>query len=204
MRGTFSSVTGSSVRSAAARIGSAAFLLPAGRMVPASLCPPWTMYRSALMCLMCRGAKDGHSLTAASSAGSSNYGPQDGPVARPGLLDVAAIGTYDATSFRRPVPMLETVALISAIAGALLKIALLALVVAAMPVVWGFRKTSGKLNDVVDSLRRDISPALSHASAALQNVEAMTSTLRGEAQTTSRTVAEANDRMRQGMRLMER
>ena len=37
MRGTFSSVTGSSESSAAATIGSAAFLLPEGRMVPESV-----------------------------------------------------------------------------------------------------------------------------------------------------------------------
>ncbi len=44
MRGTFSSVTGCSVSSAAAMIGSAAFLLPAGSIVPDSRCPPSTMY----------------------------------------------------------------------------------------------------------------------------------------------------------------
>src|SRR3954451_5908401 len=44
MRGTFSSVTGCSVSNAAAMIGSAEFLLPDGSMVPASRCPPSTMY----------------------------------------------------------------------------------------------------------------------------------------------------------------
>jgi hypothetical protein len=44
MRGTFSSVTGYSVRSAAAMIGSAAFLLPDGSIVPESRWPPSTMY----------------------------------------------------------------------------------------------------------------------------------------------------------------
>ena len=49
MRGTFSSVTGCSERSAAATIGSAAFLLPEGRMVPESVCPPSTTNCSAVM-----------------------------------------------------------------------------------------------------------------------------------------------------------
>src|SRR5579872_1520536 len=44
MRGTFMSVTGWSVKSAAAMIGSAAFLLPDGSIVPESLWPPSTMY----------------------------------------------------------------------------------------------------------------------------------------------------------------
>src|SRR5215831_7033711 len=44
MRGTLSSVTGCSLRSAAAMIGSAAFLLPEGSMVPRSRWPPSTMY----------------------------------------------------------------------------------------------------------------------------------------------------------------
>src|SRR5262245_57252449 len=44
MRGTFCSVTGWSVNSAAAMIGNAEFLLPAGWMVPASRRPPSTMY----------------------------------------------------------------------------------------------------------------------------------------------------------------
>src|SRR5947208_3247038 len=44
IRGTFSSVTGCSVSSAAAMIGSAEFLLPEGSIVPASRWPPSTMY----------------------------------------------------------------------------------------------------------------------------------------------------------------
>ena len=44
IRGTFSSVTGCSVSNAAAMIGSAAFLLPDGSMVPVSRWPPSTMY----------------------------------------------------------------------------------------------------------------------------------------------------------------
>ena len=40
MRGTLSSVTGSAVSRHAARIGRAAFLLPAGRTVPRSGTPP--------------------------------------------------------------------------------------------------------------------------------------------------------------------
>src|ERR1700754_32491 len=44
MRGTLSSVTGCSVRSAAAMIGSAAFLLPDGSIVPASRWPPSMVY----------------------------------------------------------------------------------------------------------------------------------------------------------------
>lgn len=43
-RGTFSSVTGCSVSSAAAMIGSAAFLLPDGSMVPVRRRPPSTIY----------------------------------------------------------------------------------------------------------------------------------------------------------------
>ena len=49
MRGTFSSVTGWSVRSAAAMIGSAAFLFPDGRMLPFSRCDPSTTNCGAAM-----------------------------------------------------------------------------------------------------------------------------------------------------------
>ena len=44
IRGTLSSVTGCSVSNAAAMIGSAAFLLPEGSIVPVSRWPPSTMY----------------------------------------------------------------------------------------------------------------------------------------------------------------
>src|SRR5579872_4652090 len=44
MRGTLSSVTGWSVKRAAAMIGNAAFLLPDGVIVPARRWPPSTMY----------------------------------------------------------------------------------------------------------------------------------------------------------------
>src|SRR5437868_4648035 len=46
MSGKLRSVTGSSVRRHAARIGSAAFLLPPGRIVPSRRRPPSTMKRS--------------------------------------------------------------------------------------------------------------------------------------------------------------
>ena len=51
IRGTFSSMTGWSVSSAAHTIGSAAFLFPDGRIVPDSFRPPSTTYCSALMCV---------------------------------------------------------------------------------------------------------------------------------------------------------
>ncbi len=51
MRGTFESVTGCSVSSEAAMMGSAAFLFPDGRMVPESVAPPSTMYCTAAMTL---------------------------------------------------------------------------------------------------------------------------------------------------------
>jgi hypothetical protein len=43
MRGTFSRTTSSSVRSVAQSMGSAAFLLPLGRMLPLKRFPPCTM-----------------------------------------------------------------------------------------------------------------------------------------------------------------
>ena len=48
MRGMFSRMQGPSARSVAARIGSAAFLLPAGRTVPERRCPPSTTKRGAM------------------------------------------------------------------------------------------------------------------------------------------------------------
>src|SRR4030095_1783478 len=53
MRGTFVSVTGCSVRSEAAMIGSAAFLFPDGRMVPESVASPSTTYCTAAMSWEC-------------------------------------------------------------------------------------------------------------------------------------------------------
>ena len=48
MRGTFSMVQGASARRVAARIGRAAFLLPAGRTVPRSGRPPETTNVAAM------------------------------------------------------------------------------------------------------------------------------------------------------------
>src|SRR3954469_25953514 len=49
MRGTFCRMTGCSVSSAAAMIGSAAFLFPDGWIVPDRRFPPWTTNCSAFM-----------------------------------------------------------------------------------------------------------------------------------------------------------
>ena len=73
--------------------------------------------------------------------------------------------------------MLETVANISLIAGALLKIAGLLLLAAAIPVVWGFRRASQTLTGTVDRVTGELSPLIKHATSIAENVEHVTSTI---------------------------
>jgi uncharacterized protein YoxC len=85
----------------------------------------------------------------------------------------------------------------------LASIALLVLAVALVPAAWNFRKSYGKISDMLDKIYGDVNPIMRHASTIADNVNYITTSLRVDVQKVSQTVASANQRLMSSVELAE-
>ena len=92
---------------------------------------------------------------------------------------------------------------ITTYASGLASIALLVLAVALVPAAWNFRKSYGKISDMLDRIYGDINPIMRHASAIADNVNYITTSVRVDVQKVSQTVASANQRLMSSVELAE-
>jgi uncharacterized protein YoxC len=88
-------------------------------------------------------------------------------------------------------------------ASGLASIALLILAVALVPAAWNFRKSYGKISDMMDRIYGDINPIMRHASTIADNVNYITTSVRVDVQKVSQTVASANQRLMASVELAE-
>ena len=93
---------------------------------------------------------------------------------------------------------------LAAIASGLVSLALLAVLAVLVPVVWRFRKSYERVHEMLDRLSRDIAPIARHTATIADNVEHVTTTIRGDIDEVSRTVTAANERIHDAMRITER
>ncbi|HET7458241.1 MAG TPA: hypothetical protein VFJ74_11365 [Gemmatimonadaceae bacterium] len=93
---------------------------------------------------------------------------------------------------------------ISAVASILISLALLALCVGLIPAAWNFRKSYGKVNDLLEKVYGDVNPIMRHASTIADNVNYVTTSIRVDVQQVNQTIATANERLQEAMRLTER
>ena len=93
---------------------------------------------------------------------------------------------------------------ISGIASGLMSIALLVLTVFLVPAAYNFRKSYKRVNELLDKLQADINPIVKHASTISDNLDYITTSVRVDIQQVNRTIAEANQRVRQALELSER
>jgi uncharacterized protein YoxC len=93
---------------------------------------------------------------------------------------------------------------VSGIASIVISLALLALAIGLLPAAWNFRKSYKKLNDMLDKVYGDVNPIMRHASTIADNVNYVTTAVRVDVQQVSRTVATANERLQEAVRLTER
>lgn len=100
--------------------------------------------------------------------------------------------------------MAATVALISTILGALLKLALLLLIAAAVPVAFGLRKAGQRLSDLADQVYDEIRPVLEHLSGISGNLDQVTRAIRDDVGRVSGTITAASDRMHAAILATER
>lgn len=93
---------------------------------------------------------------------------------------------------------------VSGIASILISLALLALCVGLIPAAWNFRKSYGKVNDLLKKVYGDVNPIMRHASTIADNVNYVTTSIRVDIQQVNQTIATANERLQEAVRLTER
>lgn len=107
-------------------------------------------------------------------------------------------------------PIVRTVAergwfeTVTSVASGLMSIALLILTVALVPAAWNFRKSYARINQLLDRVYGDITPLMRHASSIADNVNYITTAVRVDVQEVNRTVAFANQRLRDAVSMTER
>lgn len=85
-----------------------------------------------------------------------------------------------------------------------ISVALLALAIGLIPAAWNFRKSYQKANDLLDKVYADVTPLVRHAHAVADNLDYITTAVRGDLQKLSRTVDGAQARLQQVTRESER
>lgn len=92
---------------------------------------------------------------------------------------------------------------ITSVASGLMTISILVLTVALVPAAWNFRKSYKKINELLDRVYGDINPLMRHASVVADNVDYITTSIRVDIQQVSRTIATANERLLEAVKVTE-
>lgn len=92
--------------------------------------------------------------------------------------------------------MTDIFAQISLIAGALLKLVALLLLLGLVWVVLAFRNAARRLGGLADRVHADLLPLIQHATAVVDDVHRVTTSLREDMATVDETIAAGNDRVR--------
>ena len=126
-------------------------------------------------------------------------------IAQKGLWLLFQASTLPDTVVMKPVPgessWFETV---SGIASVFISIALLALAVGLLPAAWNLRKSHKKVNDLLDRVYGDVTPIVRHVHTIADNVDYITTSVRVDVQQINETIAAANQRLNDAVRLTER
>ena len=93
---------------------------------------------------------------------------------------------------------------VSGIASILISLSLLALCIGLIPAAWNFRNSYKKVNELLDKVYGDVNPLMRHASTIADNVNYITTSLRVDVQQVNQTIATANERLQEAVRLTER
>ncbi len=93
---------------------------------------------------------------------------------------------------------------VSGVASILIALALLGLCVGLIPAAWNFRNSYKKVNELLEKVYGDINPLMRHASTIADNVNYISTSLRVDVQQVNQTIATANERLQEAVRLTER
>jgi uncharacterized protein YoxC len=92
---------------------------------------------------------------------------------------------------------------ITAVASAIITVAILVLLVVALPVAWHLRKAYRKASHLLDRIQGDISPIMHNLTAITDNVNFITTSIRVDVQKVNATIATANERVQHAVSVTE-
>ena len=109
------------------------------------------------------------------------------------------------TIVTKSVPVAEGwFATMTSVADGLMTLAILVLTVALVPAAWNFRKSYARINTLLDKVYGDITPIVRHTNAIADNLNYVTTSIRVDVQQVNQTVAAANQRLLDAVKLAER
>ena len=89
------------------------------------------------------------------------------------------------------------------IASGVLTILICLFVIALVPVLWNFRRSFQRIQQLLERLHADVQPFVAHATKAADNISYITRSIRGDVEKVSATIATANDRLRDAVQVTE-
>ncbi|HKW47693.1 MAG TPA: hypothetical protein VJN70_09610 [Gemmatimonadaceae bacterium] len=90
------------------------------------------------------------------------------------------------------------------IASGVLTILICLFVIALVPVLWNFRRSFQRMNQLLERFHGDVQPLVQKATSVADNVSYITKSIRTEVQGINETIAAANDRLRDAVHVTER
>jgi uncharacterized protein YoxC len=117
-----------------------------------------------------------------------------------GFAALQAAAALGDTLVMKTVPVQHSlIEQVTAVANAIITIALLVLVIVGVPLLWSFRKSYKRVNDLLDRVRGDIKPLVHHASELAENLHHITDSVKSDIDAVSGTIRAGNDRVREAM-----
>jgi uncharacterized protein YoxC len=117
-----------------------------------------------------------------------------------GFAALQAVAGVGDTLIMKTVPVQHSlIEQVTAVANAIITIALLALVIVGVPLAWSFRKSYRRVNELLDKIRGDIKPLVHHASVVAANLHHITESVKADIDTVSGTIRAGNERVREAM-----
>ena len=93
---------------------------------------------------------------------------------------------------------------VASVASGLVSISLVVLTVALVPAAWNFRKSYKRINALLERVYGDISPIMRHASSIADNVDYVTTAVRGDVERVSHVIRLAEERVERAVEGAER
>lgn len=116
----------------------------------------------------------------------------------------AASAIADTIWVQQPTPHQGLMEKITSIAGVMMTLTLLAIAIALVPAAWNFRKTYKKTSALLDKVQADVAPLIKHAHSIADNVDYVSTAIRGDVEQIHGTLIEANRRLQEAVTLTER
>ena len=93
---------------------------------------------------------------------------------------------------------------VASVASGLVSITLVVLTAALVPAAWNFRKSYKRINEMLERVYGDVTPLMRHASSIADNVDYVTTAIRGDVERVSRVIRGAEESLQRAVELAQR